>query len=130
MNVKVAAIQDVRWPKTGEREFRAVDPIAGTSFKYHIYYSAGVNAERGVGFVLIGKQMKRVIRWRPISDRICALRIKGKFFNYSLINVYAPTNDKPNEKKEEFYELLEKTYNECSGHVALATKKKNWYPKA
>ncbi|XP_058064632.1 uncharacterized protein LOC131214270, partial [Anopheles bellator] len=116
MNVEVTAIQEVRWRNAGEREFRAVDPIAGTAFRYHIYYSGGTKAERGCGFVLIGKQMKRVIRWRPISDRICVLRIKGKFFNYSLINVYAPTNDKPDEEKEEFYELLEKTYKGCPGH--------------
>jgi hypothetical protein len=113
VGVNVAAIQEIRWPKTGEREFRAVDPIANTSFKYHIYYSGGDKAERGVGFIVIGKQMKRVIRWKPISDRICVLRMKGKFFNYSLISIYAPTNDKPDDMKDEFYESLDKAYGEC-----------------
>ena len=114
--VEIAAIQEVRWPNSGEREFRAVDPIARTSFKYHIYYSGGKAAERGVGFVVLGNQKTRVIRWRPVDDRICVLRIKGKFFNYSLINTYAPTNDKSDEVKDEFYDKLERIYDECPKH--------------
>lgn len=106
----------MRWPGTGEREFRAVDPTANTSFKYHIYYSGGERAEYGVGFIVLGKQQKRVMRWRAVNDRICVLRIRGKFFNYSLINVYAPTNEKPDDVKDEFYERLDKTYDECPKH--------------
>ena len=53
---EVAALQEFRWHGTGEREFRAVDPTAGISFKYHIYYSGGKKAENGVGFVVLGKQ--------------------------------------------------------------------------
>ena len=85
VKVEVAALQEVRWHETSEREFRAVDPTAGTSFKYHIYYSGGNKAEHGDGFVVLGKQQRRIIRWRPVSDRICVLRKKDKFFNYSLI---------------------------------------------
>ena len=114
--MSVAAIQEVRWPRSGEREFRAVDPIANTSFRYHIYHSGGDRAEHGVGFVMIGQQMNRVMRWKPISDRICVLRIRGKFFNYSLINIYAPTNDKSDDVKDAFYESLDKTYDECPKH--------------
>jgi hypothetical protein len=114
--VEIAAIQEVRWPHSGEREFRAVDPIAHTHFKYHIYYSGSAKAERGVGFVVLGDQQKRVIRWRPVNDRICVLRIKGKFFNYSIINTYAPTNDKSDDVKDEFYDRLERTYGECPKH--------------
>lgn len=78
--INETVIQEIRWPKTGECEFRAV---ANTSFKYHICYSGDSKAERGVSFIVIGKQMKRVIRWKPIiSYRICVLRMRGKFFNY------------------------------------------------
>jgi len=44
------------------------------------------------------------------------LKIKGKFLNYSLINIYAPTNDKPDDVKDEFYERLDRTYGECPKH--------------
>ncbi|XP_038116615.1 uncharacterized protein LOC119768902 [Culex quinquefasciatus] len=110
LNVHVAAIQEVRWPGHGEREFTAVDPIANTSFKYHIYYSGGEKAMHGVGFVVIGDQKNRVIKWKVVNDRICVLRIKGKFFNYSLINIYAPTNDKPDDDKDAFYERRKEAF--------------------
>ncbi|XP_058817611.1 craniofacial development protein 2-like [Topomyia yanbarensis] len=106
VGVSVAAIQEVRWPRTGEREFRTVNPITNTSVKYSVYYSGGEKAERGVGFIVIGKQMKRVIRWKPVSERICVL----------VINIYAPTNDKPDDVKDAFYECLDKTYGECPKH--------------
>ena len=51
-----------------------------------------------------------------MTDRICVLRMKGKFFNNSLINAYAPTNDKPDNVKDEFYERLDKIYGECPKH--------------
>ncbi|KAJ4446339.1 hypothetical protein ANN_13034, partial [Periplaneta americana] len=38
------------------------------------------------------------------------LRIKGKFYNCSLVNVHAPTEEKPDDEKEAFYTLLERTY--------------------
>ncbi|KXJ70170.1 hypothetical protein RP20_CCG024568 [Aedes albopictus] len=60
--------------------------------------------------------MKQVMRWKPINERICVLRILGKFFNYSLINVYAPTNEKTDDVKDAFYECLDKTYGECPKH--------------
>ncbi|XP_058817290.1 uncharacterized protein LOC131680595 [Topomyia yanbarensis] len=116
VGVSVAAIQELRWPRTGEREFRTVNPIANTSIKYNIYYSGGEKTEHGVGFIVIGKQMKRVIRWKPVSERICVLKVRVKFFNYSLINIYAPTNDKPDYVKDAFYECLDKTYGECPKH--------------
>ena len=44
------------------------------------------------------------------------LKMKGKFFSCSLINACAPTNDKLDDVKDEFYERLDKTYGECPKH--------------
>jgi hypothetical protein len=41
------------------------------------------------------------------SSRMCRLQIRGKFFNYSIINVHAPTEDKNEEEKDAFYGDLE-----------------------
>lgn len=60
------------------------------------------NVERG--FMVIGKQMKRVIRQKPIRDRIGVLRMRFKFFYI----IYVPTNDMPNDVKDEIYESLVK----------------------
>jgi hypothetical protein len=44
----------------------------------------------------------------PINERLCVIRTKGRFFNYSLINIHAPTNDSEEEAKDQFYEQLER----------------------
>lgn len=64
------------------------DPIANTSFRYHIYYSDGEKAKYGVVFVVIGDQKNGAIKWKVVNDPICVLRIKGTFFNHSLIKTY------------------------------------------
>jgi hypothetical protein len=54
-----------------------------------------------------------VINFTPINERFCIVRIKGRFFNYSLINIHAPTNDSEEEAEDQFYEQLKRTYTTC-----------------
>jgi exonuclease III len=49
----------------------------------------------------------------PVTERISCLRVRGKFFNCSIINAHVPTEEKPEEEKEAFYETLKKTCDEC-----------------
>jgi hypothetical protein len=52
-----------------------------------------------------------VKNFTPINERLCVIRIKG-FFNYSLINIHAPTNDSEVEAKD--------FMNSWSGHTQPA----------
>jgi len=45
--------------------------------------------------------------WITYNERLCKLRIKGKYNNITLINAYAPTEDKTAEIKEQFYDDLQ-----------------------
>jgi endonuclease/exonuclease/phosphatase family metal-dependent hydrolase len=54
-----------------------------------------------------------VINFTPINERLCVMKIKGRFFHYSLINIHAPTKDTEEEAKDEFYEQLEQAYAAC-----------------
>jgi exonuclease III len=49
---------------------------------------------------------KYIISYELHNERLCKLRIKGKY-NITLINVYAPTEDKTEETKEQFYDDLQ-----------------------
>jgi len=49
-----------------------------------------------------------------MNERICCLRLKIKRFSCTLINVHAPTNEKTEEIKEEFYSLLEQNKNQIA----------------
>jgi hypothetical protein len=42
------------------------------------------------------------------------LRLKAKWFSCTLINVHTPTNEKKEEIKEEFYNLLEQNVNQIA----------------
>jgi exonuclease III len=41
------------------------------------------------------------------NELLCKLRVKGKYNNITLINTYAPTEDKTEEIKEQFYDDLQ-----------------------
>lgn len=51
---------------------------------------------------------KIFISFEPHSDRLCKLILRGKFRNITLISAYAPTEDRPDAIKDEFYDQLSK----------------------
>jgi hypothetical protein len=91
-NLAIAAIQKTRWNK--------FTPQAFTSNGYKIYTSSLANNHGfGTVFLVDSKFNHLVINFTPINERLCLIRIKGRFFNYSLINIPAPTNDSEEEVK-------------------------------
>ena len=48
-----------------------------------------------------------------MSDRIIVLKLKGKHFNNTIIQVYAPTCTCSSEEIEQFYENLATAKNQC-----------------
>jgi hypothetical protein len=56
------------------------------------------------------------MEFHPESDRLCSLRVKGKFFNTTIICVHAPTEEKHEEQKDAFYEILERLYLKAPKH--------------
>jgi hypothetical protein len=50
---------------------------------------------------------------------MCKVRIKGKFYNTTVINVYAPTENATEEQKEQFYEDLNRCCDQKPKHDAL-----------
>ncbi|XP_025406282.1 uncharacterized protein LOC112680412 [Sipha flava] len=53
-----------------------------------------------------------VQEFEPISDRICYIEFKCKWFNIVIVNCYAPTEDKSEEVKNAFYDELDRV---CDG---------------
>jgi hypothetical protein len=90
----IAAIQETRWNK--------LTPLVFTSNGHHIYTSSLANNHE-FGTTLDSKFNHMVINFTPINET----RIKGRFFNYSLINIHAPTNGSEKETKDQFYGQLE-----------------------
>jgi hypothetical protein len=75
---------------------------------YNICTSSLINKhEFGKAFFVDSKVNHLVTNFTSTNERVCILRVKGRFFNYSLINIHAPTNDSEEEFKDQFYEQLE-----------------------
>jgi exonuclease III len=100
IKLDVVAIHEIRWSGTGL--------IQKKDFSF--YYSGANNntGQAGTGFLIQKKMQKFTMSFMPRNERLCKLRLKGKFNNISLISVYAPMEDKVDEIKEQFYEDLQK----------------------
>ncbi|XP_062715066.1 uncharacterized protein LOC134291306 [Aedes albopictus] len=81
-----------------------------------IYQSCGNTRELGTAFLVMGDMQRRVIGWWPIDERMCRLRIKGRFFNVSIINVHSPHSGSTDDDKDAFYAQLEREYDRCPNH--------------
>jgi hypothetical protein len=61
-----------------------------------------------------GELLKYVNDFKIINERLCWMRLKAEWFSCTLINVHVSTNEKLDETREDFYNLL--LQSEC--HVA------------
>jgi exonuclease III len=105
--IDILALQEMRWVGQGTLEKRS----------HTVYYSCKSREHiDGVGFVVSKRVKDLVIDFEAVNSRICCIRMKGKFFNYGFMNAQAPTEDKLEEDKEEFYEHLEIVYRRCPRH--------------
>jgi hypothetical protein len=61
---------------------------------------------------MMNKTMKEcLLKFEPQSNRICKIRLKGKFRKMTVISAHAPTNNKDDQEKGSFYENLEDVCN-------------------
>ena len=56
------------------------------------------------------------LSFEPYDERLCKLRIKGKFNYLSVISVHTPTEEKTDEEKGKFYEDLQVVHNKIPKH--------------
>uniref|UniRef100_A0A1B0D343 Endonuclease/exonuclease/phosphatase domain-containing protein n=1 Tax=Phlebotomus papatasi TaxID=29031 RepID=A0A1B0D343_PHLPP len=109
--LSLLAVQEIRWPDEGMRNTR----------NGHVFYYCGSQNNQhhfGTGFLVHKKLKKSIIGFTPISERMCSIRIRGKFHNLTIFSVHAPTLDKSDEIKEEFYAKLEEEYDRAPKYDA------------
>ncbi|KAK4874643.1 hypothetical protein RN001_014003 [Aquatica leii] len=77
--IDIIAIQELRWAEEGEIN----------KSNYTIFWSGGKKqGKNGTGFIVTQKQMKNIIKFEAINDRISKLRIRGQISNTTLIYFY------------------------------------------
>jgi endonuclease/exonuclease/phosphatase family metal-dependent hydrolase len=57
-----------------------------------------------------------VVDFQPVNMRLCKLRLRGRFHNYSIFSAHAPTEHKDATEKDTFYDMSEKEYEKCPKH--------------
>ena len=70
--------------------------------------------EYGVAIMLDQQAVNSLMEWTPISKRIILARFYSKYRRLTVIQVYAPHNDRDAEEKDQFYEELQETLDGCN----------------
>lgn len=101
IGMNITAIQEIRWTDSGHQKI-------GESV---VFYSGSQNQrhEFGTGFVVREELVGSVIEFKPINERMCQIRFAGKWYNYTMLSIHAPTEEKDDIVKEAFYDELERT---------------------
>jgi len=108
-DLDITALQELRWKGYG----RIRKP------RYTLLYSgAEKQGEQGIGFIIKGSMENSIICFEPINSRMCKVRINGKFYNTTIVNIYAPTESVNEEQKEQFYEDLNRCCDQIPKHDA------------
>uniref|UniRef100_A0A8D8PVV0 Craniofacial development protein 2 n=1 Tax=Cacopsylla melanoneura TaxID=428564 RepID=A0A8D8PVV0_9HEMI len=109
--IDLIAMQEVRWQGKGKLDKK----------EYSLIYSGPEEntGQRGTGFLINQTIKKSIMEYEAINDRICRLRLKGKFRNITIISAYAPTEVSNMNDKETFYEELDTVCNNVPKHDML-----------
>ena len=99
-NIQITALQEVRWIKT----------------KNYTLLCSGLKTSKGqhgTGFLITGCATQWILGFQPITERMCKLRIKGKFYNMTIISVYIPTEDENKRNAEDVERFCNKVSDVC-----------------
>uniref|UniRef100_A0A670IUS3 Endonuclease/exonuclease/phosphatase domain-containing protein n=1 Tax=Podarcis muralis TaxID=64176 RepID=A0A670IUS3_PODMU len=98
INIDILGISELKW--TGMGEFSSDD--------CHIYYCGQETRKRnGVALIVNKRVAKAVLGCNLKNDRMISIRIQGRPFNITVIQVYAPTTGAEETEIDQFYEDLE-----------------------
>ncbi|XP_053229029.1 craniofacial development protein 2-like [Podarcis raffonei] len=107
-NIDILGISELKW--TGMGEFSSDD--------HHIYYCGQETRKRiGVALIVNKRVAKAVLGCNLKNDRMIWIRIQGRPFNITVIQVYAPTTGAEETEIDQFYEDLQ--------HLIEVTPKKD-----
>ena len=75
---------------------------------HYIYYSRQESLRRNGVAIMVNKRVRNaVIGCNLKNDRMISVRLQGKPFNITVIEVYAPTSNDEDAEVEQFYEELQ-----------------------
>ena len=98
MNVNILGISELKG--TGMGEFNSDD--------HYIYYCGQESLRRNGVAIIVNKRVRSTVLGCNLkNNRMISVRLQGKPFNISVIQVYAPTNNAEEAEVEWFHEDLQ-----------------------
>ena len=98
VNIDILGISELKW--TGMGEFNSDD--------HYIYYCGQESLRRNGVAIMVNKRVRNaVLRCNLKNDRMISVRLQGKPFYITVIQVYAPTSNTEETEVEWFYEDLQ-----------------------
>ena len=97
-NVDILGISELKW--TGMGEFNSDD--------HYIYYCGQESLRRNGVAIAVNKRVRNAVLGCNLrNDRMISVRLQGKPFNITVIQVYAPTSNAEETEVERFYKDLQ-----------------------
>ena len=98
VNVHILVISELKW--TGMGEFNSDD--------HYIYYCGQESLRRNGVAIMVNKRVRNAVLGCNLKKyRMISVRVQGKTFNITVIQVYAPTSNDEEAEVERFYEDLQ-----------------------
>ena len=98
VNISFLGISKLKW--TGMSEFNSDD--------HYIYYYRQESLRRNGVPNMVHKRVRNAVLGCDLkNDRIISVRLQGKPFNITVIQIYAPTSNAEETEVEQFYEDLQ-----------------------
>ena len=98
VNVTILGISELKW--TGIGEFNSDD--------HYIFYCGQESLRRNRVAIMVNKSVQNPVLGCDLkNDRMISVRLHGKPFNITVIQVYAPTSNSEETEVERFYEDLQ-----------------------
>ena len=98
LNIDILGISELKWTRMGE--FNSDD--------HSIYYCGQDSLRRNGVAITVNKRVRNAILGCNLkNDTMISVRLQGKPFNITVIQVYAPTSNAEEAEVEWFYEDLQ-----------------------
>lgn len=100
LNIDILGLSETKW--TGQNKYESAEGKI-------LYYSGNDQSfdHHGVGILMSKEISKSVTKFIPLSNRAMLIQMSAVPANLNIIQVYAPTADKPLVEIEEFYGQVE-----------------------
>lgn len=111
MNIEIMGVSEMRWPNTGEMKVQ----------DHTVLYSGKTDGvyEHGVGIIISPNVAKCIANFVPISERAMLLQVNASPIKINILQVYAPTADKPEDQVIEFYHSINEIIEKIPKHELL-----------